>query len=44
MTIIILNGRFLAELIGASPMWIVCKMANLFTCLGGSSQLGQTIV
>ena len=28
---------------GASPMWIAHKMANLFTCLGGSSQLRQTM-
>ena len=32
------------ELIGASPMWIAHKTAKLFTCLGGSSQLGQSII
>ena len=31
------------ELIGVSPMWIACKTAKLFTCLGGSSQFRQSI-
>ena len=33
-----------AESIGASSMRIARKTAKLFTCLGGSSQLGHTIV
>ena len=32
-----------AELIGASPMWIARKTAKLFTFLGGSFQLGQSV-
>ena len=33
-----------AELIGASSVQIACKTAKLFTCLGGPTQLGHTIV
>ena len=40
----IYNAHLQAELIGASPMWLALKMAKLFTCLGGFSQLGQSIV
>ena len=35
---------FVFESIGASSMQIACKTAKLFTCLGGPTQLGHTIV
>ena len=38
------KGRRLSILIGASSMQIPRKTTKLFTCLGGPSQLGHTIV
>ena len=37
-------ASFVKRLIGASSMRIARKTAKLFTCLGSSTQLGQSIV
>ena len=42
--ILYINAQLRAESIDASSMRIACKMAKLFTCLGGPTQLGQSIV
>ena len=41
--IYIYNVHLQTELIGASPMWMACKTAKLFTFLGCSFQLGQSV-
>ena len=41
--ILYINACLQAELIGISSMRITHKTTKLFTCLGSSSQLGQSI-